>query len=101
MHMAVMLQDEPDGLVSATVPAIPGLSVTAPSRELAVSAARGAIAHAIKSGSVVLVDVGETGTEDQNPLERWAGVFADDALWDEFIEEMRAAREREDVGIND
>ncbi len=93
MQLAVLIRSQPDGSVHARVPAIPRLEVTAPTREQAVAAVRCAVAETHPSTELVLLDVPEG---PPNPWLETAGMFADDPTFDEFVKEMRAARERED-----
>lgn len=66
MQFAVLLHARPDGAFQAVVPAIPGLSVTAATRDQALHVMRSAIAGVFGAGELVMIDapMGVTGIAD-------------------------------------
>lgn len=92
MQLAVLIRAQPDGSYHARVPEIPRLEASAPTRDQVVAAVRCAVAEASPATELVLIDVPDG---PPNPWIEMAGRFADDPTFDEFVEEIRAARERE------
>lgn len=101
MQFTIILKPQPDGAVRATVPAIPGLTVSGGDRERALDLARLAIADALDSGEVAVIDVPAVVRNTQNSWVATAGIFKDDPTWDEFMAEIKAARAREDAAMLD
>lgn len=100
MKFAVLLQPQSDGSVRAIVPAIPRLFVPRSGRLEALEAARCALLDTITESELVQVDVPEAVAK-RNPWLEDFGIFKDDPMWNEFVAEMSAARERDRAAISD
>jgi hypothetical protein len=92
MQFTILLRPQEDGSVEETVPAIPGLAVSGRDHDRALDLARCAIAEAIESGEVAVIEVPAPTEPTKNSWLATAGIFADDPTWDEFVAEMKAAR---------
>lgn len=100
-ELAVLLYTEADGTYRARVPAIRGLVVMAPTRDMALKAVDAAVAEARPGSTLAVIDVPPSRDGKPNPWLEMAGMFADDPTFEEFVAEMRAARAREDAGLFD
>jgi hypothetical protein len=92
---AVFLYPPQDGIVRAKIPVIRGLVISAPDRGLVEHLASCALAERRPGVKAVFIDVSPEAAVEPNPALDMAGIFADDLTFDEFLEEMRAARERD------
>ena len=77
------------------MPGIWGLVISSPDRELVLHLASCAVARSRSNGKPVFIDVSPEAAVEPNPWLDSAGMFADDPTFDEFLEEIRAARERD------
>jgi hypothetical protein len=101
MEEAVLLYPERDGIYRAKVPAVRGLVIESPDRELVQHLAACAIARARPGSVPVFIDVSPEAAVEPNPWLDTAGIFADDPTWDEFVAEMKAARARDNARVFD
>jgi hypothetical protein len=92
---AVLLYPPRDGVIRAKVPVIRGLVISSPDREMVQHLAVCALAKRRPGWKPVFIDVSPEAAVEPNPALDMAGIFADDPTWDEFQEEIRAARERD------
>jgi hypothetical protein len=90
----VLLYPPKDGVIRAKVPVIRGLVISSPDRELVRYLASCALAERRAGAKPVFIDVSPEAAVEPNPWLDLAGIFADDPTWDEFQEEIRAARAR-------
>jgi hypothetical protein len=96
-EVAVLLYPPQDGVIRAKVPGIRGLVISSPDRELVQHLAGCAIARRWPESKPVFIDVSPEATVEPNPWLDMLGIFADDPSWDEFIAEMKAARDLENA----
>ena len=100
-EVAVLLYPPRDGVIRAKVPGIRGLVISSPDRELVLHLASCAVARSRPNGKPVFIDVSPEAAVEPNPWLDSAGMFADGPTFDEFLEEIRAAREREGAFASD
>ena len=80
---------------TATVVGFPNCTVEATSRDEAIEQARVAVAELVSEGEVVKVEVETTATA--RSLRDFAGIWADDDAFDEFVEAMKSYRREVDA----
>lgn len=76
---------------TATVVGFPNCTAEAPSRDAAIQRAREAVANFVSEGELVRVEVESTAAV--RSLRDFAGMWADDDAFDEFVDAMKAYRE--------
>ncbi len=75
---------------TATVVGFPHCTVEAPSRAVAIQRAREAIADFVSEGELVKIEV--ESTSSVRSLRDFAGMWADDDTFDEFVDAMKTYR---------
>ncbi len=91
MTYLVVLDQHESGF-KASVPALPGCSVEAPTRELAIDAVREAIGERLAHSEIVTVEA-PPGSGAANPWLRDAGILAGHPVWKLFQEGIHIARQ--------
>lgn len=96
MKYTILLTEKSEGGIHASVPALPGCTVDADTREDAIRLAREAIATILSRSEIVRVDVPQPPkaslTREDIPWE-WFGTAKDDATWDALFDEIEENRE--------
>lgn len=95
-EVAVLLYPRRDGVSRAKVPVLRGLVIESPDRELAQHLASCAIARSRPESVAVFIDVSPEVAAEPNSLLDMAGIFADDPTLEPMLEEIYAARDRDD-----
>ena len=75
---------------TATVVGFPNCTAEAPSRDAAIQRAREAVADFVSEGELVRIEV--ESTTAVRSLRDFAGMWADDDTFDEFVDAMKAYR---------
>ena len=75
---------------TATVVGFPNCTVEAPSRAEAIQRAREAVADFVSEGELVRIEI--ESTTFVRSLRDFAGMWADDDMFDEFVDAMRTYR---------
>jgi predicted RNase H-like HicB family nuclease len=88
----LVILDQHDDRFTATVPALPGCAVDAPTREQAIAAVRNAIGERLTRSEIVTVDA-PPGASSSNPWLQDAGMLAGHPSWQVFQEGVHAARQ--------
>jgi predicted RNase H-like HicB family nuclease len=90
-----VLVKKTEGGFTATVVGFPNCTVEAPSRSEAIRLARGALKSFISEGELVQMEV-EVSSPTRS-LRDFAGMWADDKTFDEFVEAMNTFRQEADA----
>ena len=80
---------------SATVVGFPNCTVEAPSRASAIRRAREALAHFVSEGELVKIEI--ESTAPARSLRDFAGMWADDDTFDDFIDAIQTYRKELDA----
>ena len=86
-----------DDLFRASVLAWAGFSVEAPTREEAIQRAQSAIVERLAQEDIVTLEVDRMPENKPNPLLKFAGIYADDPDYDEFLAEIENYRRQIDA----
>ena len=92
MPYDVFLKRVSESRYQATAMAFPDCAVVGSSREEALAKVRCAIRAYLAEGEIVRVEI----DEPQHPLLRFAGMFADDPTFDDFLSEIETYRREVD-----
>ena len=96
MKYTILLTEKSEGGIHASVPALPGCTVDADTRDDAIRLAHEAIASILSQSEIVQVEVTQSpkaaSTRDNVPWE-WFGTAKDDATWDVLFDEIEDNRE--------
>lgn len=88
----LVVLDHHDDRYTASVPALPGCTVEAPTREQALEAVRHSIGERVARSEIATVEAPPNAALD-NPWLRNAGILAGHPAWDDFLEGCKLARE--------
>jgi hypothetical protein len=94
MEQLVVVRAEPPGRFTAQSLTVPELKAEAATEAAAVEQVRLSLSAWLAKGKLVRVDVSPSGTG--NPLLDNFGAFANDPLFDDYLEEVKRAREAAD-----
>jgi predicted RNase H-like HicB family nuclease len=95
MKYTILLTEKAEGGIHVSIPALPGCTIEADTREGAIRLAREAIAALMSQSEVLQVEVPQQKTptpRDDMPWE-WFGAAKDDATWDVLFDEIEQNRE--------
>ena len=87
----LVVLDRYEDRFTATVPALPGCTVEAATREQALEAVRHAIGERLARSEIVTVEAPHAGAD--NPWLRDAGCLSGHPAWDTFQEGVQLARQ--------
>jgi len=90
MTVDVIVHREPGGRYTASVMGWPDCTASAESRDEAIERTRQALATLLSRSEIVQVEVDADLT--RSGLARFAGMWADDEAWPDFVEMMEAHR---------
>lgn len=94
MKYTVILQKE-NNTYTATVPALPGCRTEGATEQDALENIRTQIAEMLSRTRIVSVEVDAPQIEGQaHPWKNFAGMWKDDATFDDFLSEVEAERRR-------
>ena len=95
MKYTVLLTEESNGHIQATVPGLPDCIVEAPTRSEALSAIRKAISEILNRTEIVQLDVAAEpkacGVLRDTPWD-WMGAFKNDPTWGELFDDIERQR---------
>jgi predicted RNase H-like HicB family nuclease len=96
MKYTILLTEKAEGGIHVSIPALPGCTVEADTRDDAIRLAREAITALLSRSEMVQVDVPQPPkaslTRENTPWE-WFGTAKDDATWDALFDEIEENRE--------
>ena len=95
MTYNAIVEDRKTGGFSAAILGWPGCEVTGATREEALTRLRQAIRERLARVEIVPIEVDVP--EGAHPLAQVAGMFKDDQLFDQFVEDMAAYRREVDA----
>ena len=93
MTYEIVVENGRDGY-TATVMGWPSCIAKAPTREQALARLRDDLSRRLTDVEIVSLDL---GSQPEHPMLRFAGVFEDDPLFDEVVEEIEAYRREIDA----
>lgn len=94
MKLSILLQEKPPNGFTATVLGWPDLQITASTRDEALQNIRQAVKDRLSKSELITVDIDH---ESGDPWVKFAGMWADDPYFDEFLAEIAAYRRERDA----
>lgn len=95
MQYQVFVQSHSKQHFVASVVGMPNLIVEGETEEEAIAKAKTALEAQLASGKFVTIDVNPTEQSQQNaPQMRYAGIFANDPTFDDWMEKLAAIRQQ-------
>lgn len=94
MRYALFITRRDDGTYEGSVPLVPEIKESAPTREEAIGAVREALHTRLSQVEIVTVELPDSITTPVDPWQATAGILADDPTLEGLLEEIYAARDR-------
>ncbi len=95
MTYNAIVEDTQTGSYTASVLGWPGCSATGATKDQALTRLRQAISDRLSRVEIIPIEVDVP--ENGHPLARFAGMFNDDELFDQFVEDMAVHRREVDA----
>lgn len=93
MQYQVFVQSRSDSTFVASVIGVPNCTAEGSTREEAVANAKAVLEAQLKTGELVTIEVNSKNYPAETTVERkYAGIFADDPTFDDFIEKLAVIR---------
>lgn len=93
--LQILLEQQPDGQIRASIPALPNCSVNSATREAAITAIQQLLSERLTTLEILEVDLNPQ-QESEKPWMKFAGVFKDDPDFAAIVQSLREEREIED-----
>jgi predicted RNase H-like HicB family nuclease len=97
MTYNILVEENSRNSFQATVLGLPDCHVVAASREQALAKLRGALAKRLSKAEAVEIEIPQQPAEAEHPWKKFAGIFEDEPLFDEVLEEIEAHRREIDA----
>jgi hypothetical protein len=91
LALNILIKDEQDGQVSATVLGLPEYRVLRSDRTSAIAELQQKLAHALSEGEVMALEV--EIPKPEHPWQRFAGMYQDSELFESVLENIATQRQ--------
>ncbi len=102
MQYQVFVQSESEHHFVASVLGIPNLIVEGKTEEEAISNVKSALEAQLAKGKFVIIEVDAQKEPNQNTTQmKYAGIFASDPIFDDFMEKLSAIRKESNATVDE
>lgn len=92
LNLHFLVEHNNESHIIASVLEFPNIKVEAPTQEQAIEELKELLSTRFKKTEIIPVEIKLPQTETQNPWTKFAGVFQDDADFNEIADNLRAER---------
>ncbi len=102
MTYSVLVEENGSDAFQATVLGLPDCRAVAATRDLALARLREALAQRLANAEIfeVEVELPQQAHRKEHSWKRFAGMFENDPLFEEVLEDIEAQRREDDLGVD-
>ncbi len=101
MQYQIFIQSQKDNFIASVV-GMPNVMVEANTEEEAISKAKSALQAQLATGKFVTIEVNPQEISHQETTQmKYAGIFADDPTFDDFMDKLAAIRKESNATIDE